>query len=238
MSFTNFGGGLINTVVSGAGNNVSTELTNQLSGDVAFSVGNVLAGAVEDSTGYFLNDGSNYFVSQLGSLLPSSEGNDLYNAVLTQVATVGINALTGFVGQGVEDLIGAAAPLTGLGSGTLGRGSISFPMEYVQQLPDAEYAGGSYNLLGDVVFTITPANAGAQTQEPPQTSPTTEWDVGFDPSFSGTTPGIDALKGQTALVGPANGRFGNGLGGRNLGAAYSVSPTTRLSGTSGIKSYW
>jgi hypothetical protein len=78
-------------------------------------------------------------------------------------------------------------------------------MGVVEQLPDAEYGGSVYNISSDVVFTIVPAREPAQQAPQPQTSPITLADVGFDPSFAGSTPGIDALKSAAALAGPAAG---------------------------------
>lgn len=242
MSFTNFGGGLINTVVAGAGNDISTGITNQLTSNISFSVGDVLAGAVQDASSYALNDGSNYLTSQISSLVPTSIGNGLANAVATQVATVGINALRGFAEQGITSLLtGGSTPLSGLQSGaTANKGTISVPMSVVEQLPNAEYGGSVYNLSPDVIFTIVPANAGPQTQQPPQTFPYTEADIFFDPKYTGANlPGIQALKSTAALSGPGS------------GTVFTASPVsanfipkdvkfdaTAFTGAAPIKGYW
>jgi hypothetical protein len=242
MSFSNFGGGLVNTIVAGAGNDISTGLVNQLTSNISFSVGDVLAGAVQNASGYALNEGANYLTSQVNSLVPTSIGNGLANAVATQVATVGINAVKGFAQQSITNLLaGGNAPLVGLQSGaTANKGTISVPMSVVEQLPNAEYGGSVYNLQPDVVFTIVPANAGPQTQAPPQTFPYTEADVFFDPKYTGADlPGIKALKGTAALAGPGS------------GSVFTASPVsagfipkdvkfdaTAFTGAAPIKGYW
>jgi hypothetical protein len=222
MSFTNFGGGLVNTIIAGAGNDLTTGISNSLSNKAAFSVGSVLSNAVKNTSGVGLDSGSNYLLSQVSSLVPPSVGNGLSNAVATQVATVGINAAKGFVEQGLSNFLGGGRSnlISGLApSATANRGTISVPMGVVNQLPDSEYGGGAYTLT-DIVFSVVPCNAGPQTQAQPQSTPAFSENTSFDADFAGKVPGLDSLKGQAALAGPGSGL---NVGGRNFGANYRTS---------------
>lgn len=235
MSFSNFGGGLVNTVLAGAGNNVSTGLSNLLSSNVQFSVSNVLGNAVLDASGYALNQGNNYLLSQLGSSLPSSTGNELTNAVVTQVASVGLNAVQGFASQTIANLVSGQPLFDGIGGvfgglvggGLTGGGFIGL---HAEGLPEADYGGVRFTTQ-DILFSIVPANAGPQTQAQPQSSPTMDWTTGFSADFDNKMPGLDALKGQTALAGPAK---GVNIGGRNFGSTYAAGKISGAS-SSGLK---
>lgn len=222
MSFTNFTGGLVNTVVAGLGNNISTELTNQLTSNIQFSVGNVLAGAVESTSGYFLNEGSNYLLNQVSNVVPPSVGNGLANAVATQVASVGINAVRGFASQTVENLLAGRGPFdNGLTQGVLAGGQGGFLGLHAEGLPDADYGGSSYNLTGtkDVVFSIVPANPGPQTQAQGQTAP--KWSLGdlANASFSPDNGTLNSFKADLTKAGPGG---GVNIGGRNFGQSYKL----------------
>jgi hypothetical protein len=222
VSFTNFGGGLVNTIIAGAGNDLTSKVANSLTNKAAFSVGSTLSNAVRNTGGVTLNSGSNYLLSQVNSLVPPSVGNGLSNAVATQVATVGIGAaqscvergLSNFLGAGRTNLVSGLAP-----SATANRGTISVPMGVVNQLPNAEYGGGAYTLT-DIVFSVVPCNAGPQTQAQPQSAPMFSENTNFSADFAGKIPGMDALKGQAALAGPGSGL---NVGGRNFGANYRTS---------------
>lgn len=220
MSFTNFSGGLVNTVVAGLGNNISTGLTNQLTSNIQFSVGNVLAGAVEDVSGYALNAGENYLYNQVASLVPPSVGNGLANAVATQVASVGINALKGFASQTVGNLLGQQNPISGtLGSAGIG-GQGGFIGLHAEGLPDAEYNDARYSITPDVVFSVVPANAGAQTQPQPQTAPKFSLNDAFSAKFSPVNNALGSFKGGLATEGAAKGL--------SLGRAGSFAETGKL----------
>jgi hypothetical protein len=223
VSFTNFGGGLVNTIIAGVGNDFSTGISNSLTSKAAFSVNPILSGAVQNASGFTLDDGSNYLLSQVSSLVPPSVGNGLVNAVATQVAVVGINATRGFVEQGLSNFLGGGIGsnlVSGLApSGTANRGSISVPMGIVNQLPDSEYGGGAYTLT-DIVFSVVPCNAGPQTQAQPQSAPAFSENTNFSADFAGTIPSLDSLKGRAALAGPGSGL---NVGGRNFGANYRTS---------------
>jgi hypothetical protein len=225
MSFTNFNGGLINSIAVGGASTVATGLSNAFSGSpVNFSVNSLLSDAVENASGYALNSGSNYLLSQVSSLVPTDVNNGLNNAIATQIASVGLNQLRTFTQRGITggfgNLISGLAP-----SPLANKGTVSVPMDVVSQLPDANYGGSLYTLT-DIVFSVVPANAGPQTQPQPQSSPTVPWDTGFSPDFNNTIPGLDALKGATALAGPAK---GVAIGGKNYGSFYSYGKVTPLS---------
>jgi len=215
MSFTNSSGGLVDTILAGAGNNISTGLANQLSSNIQFSVGSVLSGAVTDASGFLLNQGNNYLLSQISSAIPTSTTNSLGNAVVTQIASVGINAVQSFASSAISSLIGSAFGggggsglpfgLGAAGGGASGGGAGGFIGLHAEGLPEAEYGGQRFTTT-DIVFSIVPANAGPQTQEQPQTAPT----VGTSKNFSSKLPGaqnntLAAFKKDLALGGPANG---------------------------------
>jgi hypothetical protein len=218
--FNSINGGVVDSVIAGLGNNVSTNILNIGSGqNASFGINSVLGGVVQDTTGYYLNEGQNYLLSQLGSTLGNSAQSALVNAVTTQIATAGINQAISFVSQVIPNpfLGGSNVTLAGLGA-QAARSTISIPDSVASQLEDADYGGSAYT-LEDIVFTLVPANAGAQTQLPPQTAPTTSWDVGFDAEASKSIPAIDGFKTVIANEGFAKGQT---VGGRNFGAAYTT----------------
>jgi hypothetical protein len=218
--FDSISGGLIDTVIAGVGNNVSTAISNIGRGDQAsFSLNSVTGGLVENATGYALNQGQNYLISQLTDSLTPSENNSVLNSVAAQVTAAGVNAAFDFVSQTFINpfVSGSGNNVTTAGLVAQGaRSSISIPDSVVSRLEDADYGGIAYTVQ-DIVFTLTPAQPGAQAQQPPQTSPTMGWDQGFSADSAGTIPAVDALKGVTALNGPAK---GVNVGGRNYGAIY------------------
>jgi hypothetical protein len=218
--FDSLSGGLVDSVIAGVGSQVSGVIQSVGTGQQAsFSINSALGGAVESASGYALNQGQNYLVSQLSSSLGNSTNNALVNSVVTQVATAGINKAVGFVSQGISNLFTGGSNVTTAGLGAqAARSTISIPDSVASQLEDADYGGSTYT-LSDIVFTLVPANAGAQTQQPPQTAPTTSWDVGFDEKAAASLPALDSLKGATALGGPSQ---GIPIGGKNFGAAYST----------------
>lgn len=218
--FDSLSGGLVDSVVAGIGNQASGLIqnigTNQ---QASFSINSALGGVVESASGYALNQGQNYLLSQLGSSLGSSTNNALVNAVVTQVASAGINQAINFVSQAIPNPFRGGSNVTTAGlSQQAARGTVSIPDSVVSQLEDADYGGSTYT-LSDIVFTLVPANAGAQTQPQPQTAPSLPLDVGFDPAAAASLPAVDSLKGATALRGPAQGA---NIGGKNFGAAYST----------------
>jgi hypothetical protein len=207
-SFNSLSGGLVDTVVAGVGNNVSTAIQNIGSGQASFSINSVLGGVVQDASGYALNAGQNYVLNQLGASLGNSEYSALANAVVTQVATAGINQAINFVSQAIPNpfLGGGGTNVTTAGLANQGsRGSISIPDDVVSRLEDADYGGIAYTVQ-DIVFTLTPAQPGAQAQQPPQTAPTVPLDVAFNPSTNLNNNAVDALKSQVAFNLPAKGR--------------------------------
>ena len=206
MAFDSVSGGLVDSLVAGLGNDASTQLANVFSGQQAsFSVNSLLAGAVQNASSYGLNQGENYLLSQVSSLVPVSLGNGLANAVATQVASVGIQAASGFIQQGVQNLLGLnqAPNVTTAGSAQQSaRSTISIPDSVVQSLP--EMAGSSYT-LEDIVFTLVPANAGAQTAPQPQSSPTLPLDQVWDVNAKIPDTYLKDLKTTFATKLPATG---------------------------------
>lgn len=218
--FDSRNGGLVDSVVASVGNQVAGSIQNIGSGrNASFSINSVLGGAVQNASGYALNQGQNYLLSQLGSGISNSQSSALANAVTTQIASAGINAAIGFVSQAIPNpfLGGSNVTTAGLGA-QAARGSISIPDSIVSQMEAADYGGSTYT-LNDIVFTLVPANAGAQTQQQPQTSPSLPLNVGFDAAAAKSLPSMDALKGATALAGPAKGVT---VGGKNFGAGYTT----------------
>jgi hypothetical protein len=213
MSFSNFSGGLINSIVAGAGNNISTGLANQFSSNIQFSVGEVLAGAVTDTTGFALNQGQNYLLNQVSSLVSPSIGNGLANAVVTQVASVGITAATSFVNSTVSNLLSGQPIFSGVGSafgsgaagsGASGGGAGGFIGLHAQGLPNAEYGENRFT-TNDIVFSVVPTNAGPQTQGQPGASPTVPLSAAFSPDFSFSPAVLGNFKKELAFAGPATG---------------------------------
>lgn len=223
MSFSNFGGGLVNTIVAGAGNNIATGLANQFSSNIQFSVNNVLSGAVRDASGYALDAGQNYLLNQVNGLVPPSVGNGLANAVVTQVASVGINAAKSFASQSVSNLLsgrpifegaGSAFGLGSSGAGTSGGGAGGFIGLHAQGLPDADYGTNRFT-TEEIVFSVVPSNAGPQTQTQPQTNPTLALDQVWAKGFSLPEAGFPEFKSALAVDGP-----GSPFSTKNLGAIY------------------
>lgn len=213
MSFTNSSGGLINSIVAGAGNNISASLANQFSSNIQFSVSDTLAGAVTSATGFALNQGQNYLLSQVSSLVPTSTGNNLSNAVVSQVASVGITQATSFVNSAVSNLLSGAPIFSGIGnpfgssaagSGESGGGAGGFIGLHAKDLPEAEYGGNRFTTQ-DIVFSVVPANAGPQTQAPPGTEPTVSLTSAINPDFSKSPTILGDFKKALALDGPASG---------------------------------
>jgi hypothetical protein len=230
--FDSVTGGLVDTVVSGVGARTATAIDQIGRGpNASFSVNPILGGIVEDTAGYALNTGQNYILSQMSERLTSPTKNALVDSVITQVATAGVNRALEFATQSIPFLGGQGLGATTAGLGAqAARSTVSIPDSVASKLEEADYGGITYTLQ-DITFTLTPANAGAQTQPPPQTPPTIPLDVGFDADAAKSLAPMDALKGSTALVGPARGLspaaqgpagFGNNflLGGRNQGAIF------------------
>lgn len=223
MSFSNFGGGLVNTVVAGAGNNISSQLANQFSSNIQFSVNNVLSGAVTDATGYALDEGQNYLLNQVSSLVPPEIGNGLANAVVTQVASVGLNAAKSFASQTVTNLLtgrpifegaGDAFGLGSAGGGNSGGGAGGFIGLHAQGLPEADYGTNRFT-TEEIVFSVVPTNVGPQTQTQPQSSPTLALDQVWKTGFSLPEAGFPELKSALAVAGP-----GSQFASKSLGAIY------------------
>lgn len=236
MTFSNFGGGLVNTIVAGAGNNISTSLANQLNSNIQFSVGSVLAGAVQETSGYALDAGQNYLLSQIGGSLSSNVNNDLANAVVTQVASVGLNAARSFASQTISNVLSGAPAFSGIGGalegiigGLAGGGAGGFIGLHAQDLPEANYGTNRFTTQ-DIVFSIVPSNAGPQTQAQPQSSPTLPLNYAFDPSFQAKIPGLDSLKGKLSTAGPGSGIdfSGSYLGGAGASSAVSYSSLSSI----------
>ena len=91
----------------------------------------------------------------------------------------------------------------GLGSQSA-RTSKSIPDAIASTLPAADY-GGRAHTLNDIVFTLVPANAGAQTAPVPQTAPSIPLNTAFSSESFIPAPALSALKSQAALAGPASG---------------------------------
>lgn len=230
--FDSLNGGLVDSVVAGVGNQAAEAIQTIGTGrQASFSINSALGGIVESTSGYALNQGQNYLVSQLGSSLGSSTSNALTNAVITQVASAGINQALNFVSQAIPNPFRGGSNVTTAGlSQQAARGTVSIPDSVVSQLEDADYGGSTYT-LNDIVFTLVPANAGAQTQQPPQTPPIVPLNTGFNANAANSVPVVDAFKSSVALSGPSAGAQ---LGGskyassaRSLGgntSAYSISP--------------
>ena len=206
-SFDSLNGGLVDTVVAGIGNNVSGAIQNIGSGQQAsFGINSVLGGVIQDSSGYLLNSGQNYALNQLGSLLPPGESNALANAVVTQIAAAGINQATSFINNIIPNpFLGGAPNVTTAGIGASGaRGSISIPDSVVSKLEDADYGDVTYT-VEDITFTLTPAEAGAQSAPPAQSSPIIPLDTAFNPNVNLNSKALDSLKTQEAFKLPATG---------------------------------
>lgn len=218
--FNSISGGLIDSVVAGIGNSVTQTIQNTGSGaNASFSINSVLGTAIESTTGYALNAGQNYLLSQLGSSLTNSEQGAMANAVITQVASAGIDQALSFASSIISNPFTGPSSVTTAGLGAqAARGSKSISDSVASKLEAADYGGISYT-LEDIVFTLVPSNAGAQTSPMGQSSPTIPWNVGFDENAAKSLPPVDALKGTTALNGPAK---GVNIGGRNFGAAYTT----------------
>jgi hypothetical protein len=204
--FDSITGGLVDTVVSGVGARTAAAIGQVGRGpNASFSVNPILGGIVEDTAGYALNTGQNYVLSQMSERLTSPTKNALVDSVITQVATAGVNRALEFATQSIPFLggQGLGATTTGLAA-QAARSTISIPDSVSSKLEEADYGGISYTLQ-DITFTLTPANAGAQTQPPPQTPPTIPVDTAFNPGVNLNNPSVQALKGKSALAYPATG---------------------------------
>lgn len=235
MSFTNSSGGLVDTIVAGAANNVTTGFANQLSSNIQFSVGSVLSGAVTDASGFLLNQGNNYLLSQISSAIPPSTTNSLGNAVVTQIASVGINAAQSFASSTISSFLGSGFGgggesglpfgLGAAGGGASGGGAGGFIGLHAEGLPEAEYGGQRFTTT-DIVFSIVPANAGPQTQEQPQTTPTVDTSKNFSSKLPGAQNNtLAAFKKDLALGGPATGINANP--GKGTGSISNIKSPTR-----------
>jgi hypothetical protein len=231
-SFNSVTGGLVNSVVSNIGGATSASIKNignpnpATGGFASFSVNSLLAKTIKDTSGVALNLGENYLTSQITSVLPSNQSNALLNSVATQVAQAGVKKLTGFVSQSFGGLfggLGSNVTTAGL-AGQASRSSKSISDSVVSQLPAAEYGGSAYT-LDDIVFTLVPANAGAQTAPQGQSPVSFPGNIGFDAEAAKSLPSMDALKGTTALAGPGSGL---NVGGRNFGANYSLGSASKI----------
>ena len=215
QSFNSLSGGLVDSLVAGFGNTASTGIQNIGSGlNASFSINSVLGGVVENVSGYALNAGQNYLLSQIGSSLGSSATSALTNAVTTQIAAAGINQAINFVSQAIPNpfLGGSNVTTAGLAQ-QASRGTISIPDDISSQLEEADYGGSAFT-LSDIVFTLVPANAGAQTQQPPQTVPLVDTNTAFNPNANLSPKALSLLKSQTSYSFPAQGKtvgtFGSG----------------------------
>jgi hypothetical protein len=204
--FDSLGGGLVDTVVAGVGNNASTAIQNIGSGQQAsFGINSVLGGAVQDASGYALNQGQNYLTSQLGASLGNNINNSLANAVVTQIATAGINQAINFVSQAIPNPFFGGSNVTTAGLGAQGaKSSISIPDSVVSKLEDADYGGSAYTVQ-DIVFTLTPATAGAQGAPQAQSTPIVPLDTAFNSNTNLNSKALDTLKTQQAFALPASG---------------------------------
>jgi hypothetical protein len=218
--FDSISGGLVDTIVASVGSSVSETVQSAVSGKQAsFSINSVLGGAVQASSGYALNAGQNYILNQLGSSLGNTQFGELSTSIVTQVAAAGLSQATSFISQALPNpfIGGGSSNVTTAGLATIAsKSSISIPDSVVSTLEDADYGGIAYTVQ-DITFTLTPAEAGAQAQQPPQTSPTIGWDSAFSAEALSSLPAVDVFKGSLALSGPAK---GFNLGGRNFGAIF------------------
>jgi hypothetical protein len=214
-SFDSVNGGLVDSIVAGLGNNTAAGIENIGSGQSAsFAINSILGGVVQDTTGYYLNEGQNYLLSQLGSTLGNSAQSALVNAVTTQIATAGINQAIRFVNGVIPNpfLGGSNVTTAGL-SQQAARATISIPDSISSQLEEADYGGSTYT-LSDITFTLVPANAGAQTAQPPQTAPLVDTNTAFSSKANLSPKALSVFKGDAAYTFPATGAtpnaFGNG----------------------------
>jgi hypothetical protein len=216
--FNSTSGGLVDSIVAGIGNTASTAIQNIGSGQSAsFAINSTLGGVVQDTTGYVLNAGQNYLLSQLGSTLGNSTQSALVSAVTTQIASTGISQAAKFIGQTLPNpfLGGATNPTTaGLGD-QAAKATISIPDSISSKLEDADYGGSTYT-LDDITFTLVPANAGAQTAEQPQTKPLVDLNTAFNPDVNLAPKALDALKGKTAYTFAATGAVTSSFGTGNF----------------------
>lgn len=234
-SFNSATGGLVNSVVANVATSVGGAAVTSIGnignpnpatgGFASFSVNTLLANTVKDTTGIALNAGENYLMSQLGRVLPRGENNALLNSVATQVASAGVKQLTGFVSQSIGGLFSGAPNVTTAGiAGQAARSSKSIPDSVASQLPQADYGGSTYT-LDDIVFTLVPANAGAQTAPQVQSPASVPSNIGFNPAAAASLPAVDALKGATALSGAGTGLS---IGGKNFGANYALGSASKV----------
>jgi len=234
QSFNSLSGGLVNSLVAGFGNTTSTGIQNIGSGlNASFSINSVLGGAVENVSGYSLNAGQNFLLSQIGSSLGNSATSALTNAVTTQIAAAGINQAIRFVSQAVPNpFLGASNVTTaGLG-GQASRATISIPDSISSQLEAADYGGSAFT-LSDIVFTLVPANAGAQTQQPSQTAPLVDINTAFNPNVNLSPKALSSLKSQTSYNFPAQGNTVRAFGSGNF-----YTPATSIPAFNPAKPAW
>jgi hypothetical protein len=213
-SFDSVNGGLVDSIVAGLGNNTAAGIENIGSGQSAsFAINSVLGGVVQDTTGYYLNEGQNYLLSQLGSTLGNSAQSALVNAVTTQIATAGINQAIRFVNQVIPNpfLGGSNVTTAGLGA-QAARATISIPDSIASQLEEADYGGSTYT-LSDITFTLVPANAGAQTAQPPQTAPLVDTNTAFNSKTNLSPKSLGVIKSDICYAFPSTGATQNAFGG-------------------------
>jgi hypothetical protein len=157
----------------------------------------------------------------------------LANAVTTQIASVGINAVRGFAESTISNLLGQQNPISGLLGNAGGASGNAFIGLHADGLPDAEYGGQSYT-TNDIVFSVVPANPGPQMAEQPQTAPSWLTNAQYGIEAIKSTPGMNALKGDLAFAGAAR---GVNIGGKNYGASYKANnPVTSYTAGSGATS--
>jgi hypothetical protein len=225
--FDSISGGLVDTIVASVGSSVSETVQSAVSGKQAsFSINSVLGGAVQASSGYALNAGQNYILNQLGSSLGNTQFGELSTSIVTQVAAAGLSQATSFISQALPNpfIGGGSSNVTTAGLATIAsKSSISIPDSVVSTLEDADYGGITYTVQ-DITFTLTPAEAGAQAQQPPQTGPKIPLDVAFNPNVDLSNSAIKAFKGNVALSGPATGFDFN----RTADLVKVAPPTTKL----------
>lgn len=237
-SFNARTGGLVNTVVSNVATSVGSAAVTSIGnignpnpasgGFASFSVNTLLADTIKTTSGIALNAGENYLTSQLQRALPRGENAAILNSVVTQVASAGIKQISNFASQSIGGLFGGLGDnvtTAGLGA-QASRSSKSIPDSVASKLPQADYGGQTYT-LENIVFTLVPANAGAQTAPQGQTSATLPTDVGYSAEAAASLAPIKELKGAVALAGPAK---GINIAGKNFGANYALGSAPKVRG--------
>lgn len=235
-SFNARTGGLVNTVVSNVATSVGSAAVTSIGnignpnpasgGFASFSVNTLLADTIKTTSGIALNAGENYLTSQLQRALPRGENSAILNSVVTQVASAGIKQISNFASQSIGGLFGGLGnnvTTAGLGA-QASRSSKSIPDSVASKLPQADYGGQTYT-LENVVFTLVPANAGAQTAPQGQTPAKLPTDIGYSPAKAASLPSVDTLKKAMALTGPAT---GFDISGKNFGTNYSLGSVPKI----------